>query len=167
MSPGGAGVRTKQHRVVPHSALGAIVRGGILCGVLDIAAAFVVYSGFFGVQPVLILQGIASGILGSSAFDGGYPVALFGLLLHFFIAFSAASVYVQLSRWVTLLVRYVYVSGPVYGVAVYFFMGYIVIPLSAHSKGSFSLKGMTIGVVIHIFCVGLPISLTTRRYLNT
>ena len=151
-----------------NSALGAILRGGALCGALDITAAFVVYSGFYGVPPVLILQGIASGLLGSIAFDGGYAVALLGLLLHFFIAFMATFVYVLLSRWVRLLVQNAYVSGPLYGVAVYFFMGYVVVPLSAHSKGgAFSFKGMIIGVVIHIFCVGLPISLTTRRYLNT
>ena len=139
---GGAGVGTKGHRVLPHSTLGAIVRGGALCGVLDITAAFVVYGGLFGVNPVLILQGIASGILGRSALDGGYPVALLGLLLHFFIAFTATFVYVQLSRWVSLLVQHVYVSGPLYGVVVYFFMGYIVVPLSAHSKGgAFSFNG--------------------------
>ena len=75
---GGAGVGTKGHRVLPHSTVGAIVRGGALCGVLDITAAFVVYGGLYGVNPVLILQGIAGGILGRSAFNGGYPVALLG-----------------------------------------------------------------------------------------
>jgi len=165
---GRAGVGTKGHWFRPHSALGAIVLGGALCGVLDISAAFVVYGGLFGVNPVLILQGIASGILGRRAFNGGYPVALLGLLLHFFIAFTATFVYVQLSRWVSLLVQHVYVSGPLYGVAVYFFMGYIAVPLSAHSKGgAFSFSGMIIGVVIHIFCVGLPIALIARRYLHT
>src|SRR5262249_54053158 len=134
-----------------HSTLGAIIRGGTLCGVLDITAAFVVYNGFYGVNPLLILKGIASGILGSKAFDGGYPVALLGLFLHFFIAYTAAFVYVQSSRWVSLLAQYVYVSGPLYGVAVYFFMGYVVVPLSAHSKGHFSFKGMLLGVVLHVF----------------
>jgi len=150
-----------------NSAPGAILRAGALCGVLDITAALLVYGGYFGVNPVLILQGIASGVLGSSAFQGGYPVALLGLLLHFFIAFTASFVYVQLSRSVSLLVQYVYVCGSLYGVAVYFFMQYIVIPLSAARKGPFSFKMMVIGVVIHIFCVGLPISVTTRkRYLK-
>ena len=149
-----------------HSALGAIVCGGTLCGLLDITAAFVVYGGFYGVNPLLILKGIASGILGPRAFDGGYPVALLGLFLHFFIAYTAAFVYVQLSRWVSLLGQYVYVSGALYGVAVYFFMGYVVVPLSAHSKGHFSFKGMVIGLLIHVICVGLPIAVTTRKYCS-
>ena len=149
-----------------HSALGAIVLGGTLCGVLDITAAFVVYGGLYGVNPLLILKGIASGLLGPSAFDGGYSVALLGLFLHFFIAFGATFVYVQLSRWVSQLVPNVHVSGALYGVTVYFFMAYVVVPLSAHSKGHFSFVSMLIGVVIHIFCVGLPIAVTTRKYYS-
>ena|SRR6266849_7268374 len=147
-------------------ALEAILRGGALCGALDITAAFIVY-GYFGAKPLRLLQGIASGLLGSRAYDGGPLTALVGLCLHFFIAFTASSVYVLLSRRVSLLGQYVYISGALYGVAVYFFMQYIVIPLSAASRPPFSLKMMVIGVIIHIFCVGLPISLVTRRYLNT
>jgi len=146
--------------------MAAILRGGALCGAMDITAAFVVY-GFFGAKPFRILQGIASGLLGSKAFDGGLPSALLGLCLHFFIAFGAACVYVLLARWVNFLVQYVYFSGPLYGVAVYFFMQMIVVPLSGARKGPFSFKMMLIGIVIHIFCVGLPISLVTRRYVRT
>jgi hypothetical protein len=49
-------------------------------------------------------------------------------------------------------------------VAVYFFMNRIVVPLSAAAKRPFSLKFMIVGIVIHIFCVGLPISLSVRRF---
>jgi hypothetical protein len=147
-------------------ALEAILRGGALCGVLDITAAFIVY-GYFGAKPLRLLQGIASGLLGSKAYDGGLLTALVGLCSHFFIAFTASSVYVLLSRRASLLGQYAYVSGALYGVAVYFFMQHIVIPLSAANRRPFSVKMMVIGVVIHIFCVGLPISLATRRYFST
>jgi hypothetical protein len=53
---------------------------------LDITAAFVVY-GFFGVKPLRLLQRIASGLLGSRAFKGGFATALLGLLCHFAVAF--------------------------------------------------------------------------------
>jgi hypothetical protein len=49
-------------------------------------------------------------------------------------------------------------------VAVYFFMNRIVVPLSAAAKRPFSMTLMIVGVVIHIFCVGLPISLSVRRF---
>jgi hypothetical protein len=55
-------------------------------------------------------------------------------------------------------------SGVLYGVAVYFFMNRVVVQLSAATKRPFSLKIMIIGVVIHTFCVGLPIALNIRKY---
>jgi hypothetical protein len=137
--------------------------GGLICGVLDITAALVVY-GFFGLKPVRLLQGIAGGLLGPRTFNGGLATALLGLLCHFVIAFLAASVYFALSRAVPLLVQHAILSGVLYGVAVYFFMNRIVVPLSAATKYPFSVKMMLIGVVIHIFCVGLPIALAVRRY---
>ncbi len=75
----------------------AVLSAGFTCGVLDITAALVVY-GYLGVKPMRLLQGIASGLLGPKAFDGGLATALLGLLCHFFIAFSAATVYFVASR---------------------------------------------------------------------
>jgi hypothetical protein len=141
----------------------AVLWAGFACGVLDITAALVVY-GFFGAKPVRLLQGIASGLLGPSAFDGGLATALLGLVCHFVIAFGAAAVFFFASRSVGFLTEHAVVSGALYGVAVYFFMDQIIVPLSAAAKRPFSLRMMIVGVVIHIFCVGLPISLTVRRF---
>ncbi len=145
------------------NAMLAVIWGGFACGVLDITAALVVY-GYLGLKPVRLLQGIASGLLGPKAFDGGLATALLGLLCHFFIAFGAATVYFVASRAIRPLIQHAVVSGVLYGVAVYFFMNRIVVPLSAAAKRPFSLKLMIVGVVIHIFCVGLPISLSVRRF---
>ena len=136
---------------------------GLACGVLDITAALVVY-GYLGAKPVPLLQGIASGLLGPKAFDGGLATALLGLLCHFVIAYGAATVYFVASRSIRILTNYAIVSGALYGVAVYFFMNGIVLPLSAAAKRPFSLKLLIIGLVIHIICVGLPISLSVRRF---
>lgn len=147
------------------NALIAVLWAGLACGVLDITAALVVY-GYFGAKPMRLLQGIASGLLGPSAFDGGLATALLGLLCHFVIAYGAAAFYVVASQSVGFLKEQAVISGVFYGVAVYFFMNRIVVPLSAAAKRPFSLRMMLIGVVIHIFCVGLPISLTVRRFLR-
>ena len=141
----------------------AVLWAGFACGVLDITAAFIVY-GFFGAKPVPLLQGIASGLLGPRAFQGGLATALLGLLCHFVIAFGAAAVYFAASRAIPFLIQNAVVSGALYGVAVYFFMNRIVVQLSAAAKRSFSLKLMIVGVIVHIFCVGLPISLSVRRF---
>src|SRR6266852_923240 len=117
----------------------AVLSAGFACGVLDITAALVVY-GYLGAKPMRLLQGIASGLLGPKAFDGGLATALLGLLCHFFIAFGAATVYFVASRRIHILVQNAVISGALYGVAVYFFMNRIVVPFSAVAKRPFSLK---------------------------
>jgi hypothetical protein len=57
----------------PQSSRGArsaFLWGGLICGALDITAAFLVY-GAFGLRPIPLLQGIASHLLGPRAFEGG------------------------------------------------------------------------------------------------
>ena len=117
----------------------AIGWAGLLNGSLDITAALVVY-GFFGARPIPILQGIAAGLLGTHAFQGGVAAAAFGLACHYFIAFSAATVYYLVRRALPLLLRHAVVCGVLYGVAVYFFMNRIVVSLSAARKYPFSGK---------------------------
>jgi hypothetical protein len=141
----------------------AISIAGLTCGAMDISAALVVY-GLMGSKPLRLLQGIAGGILGPRTYSGGTSTALLGLALHFVIAFGAATVFFLASRVVPLLLNHAVVSGVLYGVAVYFFMNRVVVQLSAATKFPFSIKMMLIGVIIHIFCVGIPISLSIRRY---
>lgn len=139
-----------------------IVWAGLVCGVIDITAAFVVY-GYFGAKPVRLLQGIAAGLLGTRSFSGGLATALLGLICHFFIAFSAAVVYFAVSRGAPFLVEHAVISGVLYGPIVYFFMQLVVLPLSRAAKRPFSMEMTVIGVIIHIICVGLPIALLIRR----
>jgi hypothetical protein len=145
------------------NAVRAIGMAGVACGVLDITAALLVY-GSMGLKPVRLLQGIAAGVLGPKSFQGGMGTALLGLALHFVIAFGAATVYLVASRGMRILVEQAALCGALYGIAVYFFMNRIVVPLSGATKFPFSVKMMMIGVVIHIFCVGLPIALSVRRF---
>jgi hypothetical protein len=141
----------------------AICMAGLTCGVMDITAALLVY-GSMGLKPLRLLQGIAGGIFGPRAYTGGVPTALLGLFLHFVIAFGAATVFFIASRYIRFLPDHAVVSGILYGIAVYFFMNRVVVQLSAATKRPFSLKMMLIGIVIHIFCVGLPIALNIRKY---
>lgn len=141
----------------------AIVSAGTICGIMDITAALVVY-GTMGAKPLRLLQGIAGGVLGPRTYTGGMATALLGLALHFVIAFGAASVFFIASRGIRFLLDHPVVSGVLYGAAVYFFMQRVVIPLSRANRNPFSIKFMVIGIIIHIFCVGLPIALSVRKH---
>jgi len=141
----------------------AIVSAGTICGIMDITAALVVY-GTMGAKPLRLLQGIAGGVLGPRTYTGGIATALLGLALHFVIAFGAATVFFIASRGIRFLLDHAVVSGALYGIAVYFFMQRVVVPLSRANRNPFSLKFMIIGIIIHIFCVGLPIALSIRKH---
>lgn len=145
------------------SASAAIGWGGLISGALDISAAFLVYWRF-GLKPVPLLQGIAAGALGPRSFQGGMATAALGLFFQFFIAYCVTAAYYAASRKLHFLIERAIVWGALYGIAVYFFMNRIVVPLSAARKYPFSWEGMAIGVVIHIFCVGLPAALAVRRF---
>jgi hypothetical protein len=141
-------------------ALFPILVGGLTAGTLDITAAFISYGP--GVPRV-----IAGGLLGPEAVQGGLATFALGLVLHFFIALSAAAVYYAASRKLEFLKEHALVCGLFYGIAVFLVMNLVVVPLSAlHGRGPFRLAGLIQGLLIHMFCVGLPISFSIRRYSN-
>jgi uncharacterized membrane protein YagU involved in acid resistance len=112
-----------------------------------------------------MLQSIASGLLGLDSYNRGLKTAALGVVLHFIIATGAAAVFYAASRKLTFLVRQPIISGLIYGIAVYFFMNLVVLPLSAFPhKVTFPLSSLIIGLVVHMLCVGLPIALVVRRY---
>ncbi len=145
-------------------ALGAILIGGVIAGVLDLTAAFVTW-GLKGVNPIIIAQSVASGLLGKDAFHGGLATAALGVVLHFFIACSAAAIFYALSRPLTFLTQHAIHWGLIYGIAVYMVMYWVVTPLSAVPKSTHppSISSIAIAVLTHMFCVGLPISLSVAR----
>jgi uncharacterized membrane protein YagU involved in acid resistance len=138
----------------------AILVGGLIVGVLDLAYAIVVYSPR---NPMVIPQGIASGVLGVKSYSGGARTAALGVLLHFVIALGAAAVYYLASRKLTLLVRRAVFCGLIYGALVYVFMNWVVLPLSAFPYGH-TPTIFKVEFVWHWFGVGLPISLSVRHY---
>jgi hypothetical protein len=143
----------------------AIGWAGLLAGTLDITAAFV-EAGLEGRSPVSLLQGIAGGLLGMSSFQGGLATAALGAFFHFLIATTAAAAFYLASRKLKFLVKHAIPSGLLYGVAVYVFMAYAVLPMSAyHTKIALPpMSHLIRDVAIHMFMVGLPISLIVRKY---
>jgi hypothetical protein len=145
------------------SPFSAILIGGAIAGSLDIIYA-IGFSAMHGVPPMRILQSVASGLLGKSAFDGGVPIAVLGLALHFFIAFSWAAIFYLASRVIPALTRHAVIAGLFFGFLIYAVMNLVVLPLSAYPrKVTFPLLVLVTGLLVHMICIGLPISLAVRR----
>jgi hypothetical protein len=138
-------------------ALAPILVGGLVAGALDATSAFITFGSG---MP----RGIASGLLGAKAFQGGTATWILGLLLHFFIAVCAAAVYWLASRRLEFLRTHFFVCGLFYGIAVFLVMNLVVLPVSAvpFPVGPFTVAGLYQGLLAHMFLVGLPIALSVR-----
>jgi len=140
----------------------AILNAGAVAGAMDIIAASI-QAWLAGRTPMRMLQGIAVGWFGRSSLERGWLSAGVGFVTHFFIATSWAAIYWFASRRFPVLVRRAWVCGTVYALVVYAVMYEIVMPLSAiHRRIPRTPQAVIIGLLIHIFCVGLPIALIIR-----
>jgi len=140
------------------SGLLAIAVGGLVAGALDLLQACIL----FGWDIPLV---IAGGLLGRQAFQGGVGTYSLGVLLHFFIACSAAAIYYRASRKLTFLTKHWLVCGLFFGAAVQEVMNLVVLPLSAlHARGPYKLHDLILGLVVHMVVIGLPISFSVSRF---
>ena len=140
----------------------AIVIGWLLAGILDLTSA-VLITLYYHRSVTQMLQGIASGAIGKAAFDGGTGTAALGVAFHFLIALIWTTVFYLASRKIGFLTAQPVVSGVLYGVFVYLVMYLAVQPLAGlHPK--FGLLTTSRAVLVHIFCVGLPIALSVKRF---
>jgi len=140
----------------------AIFWAGLVAGTLD-AVDGVIAFGTQGLNPIQVLQYIASGALGKAAFQGGLATAALGAAFHFSIARVAAGVFVLATRRLDILKTHAVHAGLLYGAAAYLFMNYLVLPLSAVAPSTFHFGLFLNGVIGHALFVGLPISLFARR----
>jgi hypothetical protein len=138
----------------------------LLAGTLDITAAVLYYVGPSSSRAARLLQGIASGLLGARAFDGGAATALLGLALHYLIALIWTLTFFVAFRRIGALRRHLVLIGVVYGIIVWLVMNLVVLPLSNASRAPFQPRAAVIAAIILILCIGLPISLVMGRHLR-
>ena len=136
----------------------AILIGGLVAGTGDILYA-IVYSGIYGRSPLWVLQSVASGWLGKPAFAGGVPTGALGLASHYAISIAAAAIYFLAGRRIAFMQRHWAISGALFGMAVYVFMSYVVVPLSAAPfRFPVTPESFLRGFASHALLFGLPIA---------
>jgi hypothetical protein len=149
----------------------AILWAWLLCGVLDITSAIVIALANKG-SPVRMLQGIAGAVLGPATFRYGLMTAALGLAMHFTVALAAAATFYGLSRLLPAMVEWAVPGGILFGVFWLLVMYRGVIPLLAALRPLYVANApkrplpaiWPLPLLVHITCVGLPISLAVRRF---
>ena len=145
-----------------------VLAGGLVAGALDITYACVFWAIKAGVPAQRIFQSVAAGLLGSASFTGGWPTAGLGLALHFFIATTMSVTYYVVARPIPILGARPVPFGAAYGLLLYVIMNYIVVPLSAAGHGGAKDPlWVALSIVVHMFLIGVPIALFTRRALQS
>jgi hypothetical protein len=153
------------------SARRAILWGWVGCGVLDITSAIVISIANNG-SPFRMLQGIASALLGPVSFEMGAATAAMGLAMHFAVALTATLVFYGLSRRIPWLYDHAVLGGILFGVFWLLVMYRGVIPLLAALRPLYIPNApkrplpaiWPLPLFVHVTCVGLPISLSVRRF---
>ncbi len=129
-----------------------------MAGTFDLTAAVLTYG--WGTP-----RAIAAGLLGRSALHGGVGTWILGVVLHYFIAYSAATVYCLTSQRLTFLKEHFLVCGMFFGIGLFLVMNLVVLPLSGlHATGPYQLHGLIQGILVHMVLIGLPIAFCLNRF---
>jgi hypothetical protein len=149
--------------------LKAAVWGGLIAATIDLSYALIHHSVFGEAAFLRIPQSIAAGLLGrEAAFAGGLSTALLGTVLHYFILIVASGIYAAVSLRLRVLVRQPWVCGVAFGLAVFAFMRFVVLPLSAIGSARLPQGQYLVGELLsHLFGVGVPIAFMARRYTES
>jgi hypothetical protein len=147
------------------SAFHTIVFGGLAIGIGDFIDGSTFFPLYYGITFQQVWWGPASGIIGREAAKaGGWNTALFGILMHFVVAFCIATVYYLFSRNISFLIRHPVISGLSFGVIANYVMQCVVLPLSARATSPSAVLSEPIGsmlnsIIGHALLVGLPVAL--------
>jgi hypothetical protein len=134
------------------NALLAIGVAGFVGATLDLLQACILV----GHDIILV---ITYGLVGEKALKGGVGNYALGVFLHVIISLIFATFYYAVSRKLKFMMEYPFVCGLCFGAGVHLVMMLIVLPLSAlHQYDPISIRGMRLGLLIHMIVFGLPVA---------
>lgn len=144
----------------------AVLAGGAIAGVLDILYAIISWQ-LNGKSALWVLQSVAMGWYGRASSQMGWASGAVGLASHFAILLVAAALYGAAWRHVDWMRTRWVLCGALFGVLVYLFMNWVVIPLSAAPfRTPLTLSNLGWGFTSHALLVGVPIA-ACLRFIRT
>lgn len=144
-----------------------VLWAGFLVGTLDITAALTNFFISGGKEPINVFIYIASGVFGKTAFETGAPMAWWGLIFHYLIAYIWTAFFflaypkfgfMSRSNWILI--------GVLYGIFVWLMMNRVVLPLANTPKSPFRPLNAIVNCLILVAMIGLPLSYIARKRLS-
>lgn len=135
-----------------------IVKATFITGTLDVLAAFINFYLQTGKNPTIVLNYIASAVCGKTAMTGGTPMIVWGLLLHFLIAFLFTVCFAMVYAKLWQLFKNTTLIAIFYGIFIWLVMNFLVVPNTQAAKIPLTLASASLSCAILIICIGLPLS---------
>ncbi len=137
---------------------------GFVAGTLDILAACIQFYISTGRGPVPVLRYISSAVLGKKAYQSIIPSALFGLFLHYLVAFIFTVFFFWIYPKLRLQLVNKFLLAIIYGVIVWLIMNLVVVRLSYAPQGPFVFDKALLAMAILVVCIGLPLSFIIGKH---
>ena len=149
-------------------ALSRLFRAGLMTTIIDGLFSSVLSVAAYDSTFSRLFQGVASTLVGSSAFTGGARTTALGVLMHCGVAFGWSAIFVfgvmrsarirnvLASRYGTLKV------ASVYGPAIWLVMSLLIIPLLLQRPPAISIRWW-VQLIGHFPFVGVPIVVSASR----
>ena len=136
----------------------------VISGTLDILFAMILTLAF-GREIPNMLRLVASGPF-PAATGMGTSGALLGLVVHYVLMAIMATGLVLLIFWRPELARSPLRTGLAYGVATYFVMNWLVVPLRFHAPLPPKAISVATQLFAHVVLVGIPMAYVSARYFR-
>jgi membrane-associated HD superfamily phosphohydrolase len=150
--------------MLQQNALRTYALAGLAVALVDAIDGVIYFGITAGLNPVMVLQYIATGILGTAAFREGLPAAILGLGAHFFISYAFTAILFAIMLSSPALRRSWTVVGPAWGALVYLFMTFVALPHSNVAYTPLTPLAFVHGIAGHALIVGLLPAYIIQRF---
>lgn len=151
------------YKTKPKGLRGTILTAWLIAGTLDMSAA-VIQTLINGGDPLRMMQFIASGVFGTSAFSSVMPYAALGFLFHYVIALGWTLLFFYIYPKFYFLSANVVLTAVLYGVFVWAMMNLVVLPLANTPPIKFVAAKALVAAGVLVVAIGMPLAFIASRY---
>jgi uncharacterized membrane protein YagU involved in acid resistance len=140
---------------------------GLLVGTLDILGAFADVYLSYQMGPTTLLKYIATALFGAAAYTGGTEMVIYGLLMHYCIAYFFTALFIVLYPRLGGKDQNNILIGVLYGLFIWLLMNLVVVPFTKIPHMHMHIPQVIVNVLILIVMIGVPLSIITSNFYSS